>query len=72
MVVATHNPLFVELYDGLAPLYAEVLADDVDAEEDPHAAEHEELVRGIVEGRPTDAAAAVHAILEPLIDGAGG
>ena len=72
MVVATHNQLLVELYDGLVPLYEEVLADDVDIEHDPHAAEHAQLVRAIVDREPGRAAAAVQAILEPLIDGAGG
>lgn len=68
VVVATHNELFVELYDGLAPLYEEVLVDDVDQDHDPHAVEHEELVRAIVEREPSGAAAAVQAIVEPLIE----
>ncbi len=68
VAVATHNELFVELYDGLTPIYAEVLADDVDADVDPHPQEHAQLVRAIVEQRPTEAAEAVSAVLEPLID----
>lgn len=68
VVAATHNELLVELYDGLVPLYAEVLVDDVDPDQDPHAAEHAELVRAIVDREPTDAAAAISAILGPLID----
>lgn len=68
VVAATHNELFTELYDGLVPLYEEVLVDDVDEDEDPHAQEHEQLVRAVVEQRPTDAEAAVTAILRPLID----
>lgn len=68
VVAATHNELFVELYDGLVPLYEQVLVDDVDQEHDPHAAEHEQLVRAIVDRQPTGAAAAISAILEPLID----
>lgn len=68
VVAATHNMLFVELYDGLVPLYEEVLADDVDPEHDPHAVEHEQLVRAIVDREPTGAEAAVSAILSPLID----
>lgn len=68
VAVATHNELFVELYDGLTPLYAEVLADDVDADVDPHPQEHADLVRAIVEQRPAAAAEAVSAMLDPLID----
>ncbi|MGJ7439707.1 FadR/GntR family transcriptional regulator [Aquipuribacter sp. MA13-6] len=67
VVAATHNELFVELYEGLVPLYEEVLADDVDAEHDPHAVEHEQLVRSIVDREPSAAADAISAILEPLI-----
>ncbi len=68
VVAATHNELFVELYDGLVPLYEEVLADDVAPDHDPHAQEHEDLVRAIVDQEPNDAAAAIAAILEPLIE----
>lgn len=68
VVAATHNELFVELYDGLVPLYQEVLADDVDRDHDPHEAEHEQLVRAVVEQQPAAAAAAVAAIIEPLIE----
>lgn len=68
VVAATHNELFTELYDGLVPLYEEVLADDVDEDEDPHADEHERLVHAIVDQRPADAEAAVVGILAPLID----
>ena len=68
VVAATHNELLIELYSGLVPLYEEVLADDVEGEEDPHATEHEQLVRAIVDRRPTEAAAAVAAILAPLIE----
>lgn len=72
VVVATRNQLLVELFDGLVPLYEEVLADDVDVEQDPHAAEHEELVAAIVDQDPARAAGAVSAILEPLIAQVGG
>lgn len=68
VVAATHNELFMELYDGLVPLYEEVLADDVDESEDPHADEHTRLVHAIVDRRPVDAEAAVADILTPLID----
>ncbi|MEE6280409.1 FadR/GntR family transcriptional regulator [Georgenia sunbinii] len=69
VIAATHNELFTELYDGLVPLYEEVLADDVDHADDPHQAEHERLVHAIIDEAPADAAAAVSAILAPLIDG---
>ena len=44
------------------------LADDVDHEDDTHAAEHEQLVRAVVEGDGSGARAAVTAMLQPLID----
>lgn len=69
VIAATHNELFAELYDGLVPLYEEVLVDDVDHEDDPHQAEHARLVHAIVDQLPTDAAAAVSAVLAPLIAG---
>lgn len=68
VIAATHNELFVELYDGLVPLFEEVLVDDVDPGRDPHAVEHERLVRAIVDQDPAAAAAAVSAIISPLID----
>lgn len=68
VVAATHNELLAELYDGLVPLYAETLADDVDHPLDPHAAEHEQLVRAVVDGDGAGARAAVTAMLQPLID----
>lgn len=68
VVAATHNELLVELYDGLVPLYTEVLADDVDHDHDPHPAEHERLVNAVVDQHPTEAASAVSSILAPLID----
>ncbi|WP_336921979.1 FadR/GntR family transcriptional regulator [Aquipuribacter sp. SD81] len=70
VAAATHNELLLELYDGLVPLYEEVLTADVDHDEDPHSAEHERLVRAVVEQRPDEAASAVTSILEPLIDDA--
>lgn len=68
VVAATHNALLVDLYDGIAPLYEDVLVDDVDSEDDPHAAEHAELVAAIEAQDPARASAAVADMLVPLID----
>ncbi|TGO05431.1 FadR/GntR family transcriptional regulator [Serinibacter arcticus] len=68
VVAATHNALLVDLYDGLVPLYEDVLVDDVDADADPHAADHAELVAAIADGSPERAAAAIATMLAPLID----
>ena len=68
VVAATHNALLVDLYDGIVPLYEDVLVDDVDSEDDPHAAEHAELVAAIEARDPARASAAVAAVLVPLID----
>lgn len=67
VVAATGNELLAELYDGLVPLFADMLADDVDHHDDPHAAEHAELVRAIVDREPADATASVRALLDPMI-----
>jgi len=68
VVAATHNALLVDLYDGIVPLYEDVLVDDVDSDDDPHAAEHAELVAAIEARDPARASAAVAAVLLPLID----
>jgi len=67
IVGATHNELLAELYDGLSPLFAEVLRADVTPAEDPHATEHEHLVQAIVEGDAAAARTHLTELLEPLI-----
>ncbi|XBH20472.1 GntR family transcriptional regulator [Jonesiaceae bacterium BS-20] len=67
VVAATHNELLLELYDGLTKVYAQVLAHDVDCDEDPHSSEHAQLVHAIIEQNSASASAAVAAILAPLI-----
>ncbi|MEU1972169.1 FCD domain-containing protein [Microbacterium sp. NPDC019599] len=70
IIEATHNELFVELYDGLVGLFAEVLREDVAHKRDPHAGEHARLVDAIVAGDADAARSGIADLLEPLIDGA--
>ncbi|MDO9398354.1 MAG: FCD domain-containing protein [Herbiconiux sp.] len=67
VAAATHNELFVELYEGLLGLFETVLHADVQGDTDPHAALHEQLVRAIAAGDPAAASGAIERLLEPLI-----
>ncbi|MFB2584878.1 FadR/GntR family transcriptional regulator [Herbiconiux liukaitaii] len=69
IVDATHNPLYVELYEGLAGVFEEVLLADVEHDTDPHAEHHSRLVEAIVAGDPEAARRAIATLLDPLIEG---
>ncbi|SMH27974.1 transcriptional regulator, GntR family [Rathayibacter oskolensis] len=68
VAVATHNELFVELYDGLVELFESVLSVDVVGEVDEHARRHELLVRAIAAGDPVEARRQIEELLTPLVD----
>jgi DNA-binding FadR family transcriptional regulator len=67
VIAATHNELFADLYDGLAPLFERVLVDDVTHEEDPHAEQHARLVDAIIAQDAARAEAVVAELLAPLV-----
>ncbi|AND15447.1 FadR family transcriptional regulator [Rathayibacter tritici] len=67
VVVATHNDLFVELYDGLTGVFESVLEEDVVGEEDPHARQHAELVEAIAAGDAEGARRGIEELLAPLL-----
>ncbi|PPG77534.1 GntR family transcriptional regulator [Rathayibacter sp. AY1E5] len=67
VVVATHNDLFVELYDGLTGMFESVLAEDVVGEEDVHARQHAELVEAIAAGDAEGARRRIEELLAPLL-----
>ena len=67
IVTATHNELLAELYEGLVPLFAVVLHDDVAQDSDPHADEHARLVEAIVAHDAAGARGQVDRMLDPLI-----
>lgn len=67
IVDATHNELFIEVYDGLIGLFETVLHSDVQEADDPHAAEHAGLVRAIIDRNGDAARQYVAILLEPLI-----
>lgn len=68
IVEATHNRLYVELYDGLIDVFESVLVDDVSGDRDRDADHHAALVQAIVDRDPAAATAHVTALLAPLID----
>lgn len=68
IVDATHNRLYVELYDGLIEVFESVLVDDVAGNTDRDADNHAALVKAIVDRDPVAATAHVTALLVPLID----
>ena len=67
IVAATHNELFVELYDGMLGLFESVLLADIQGDTDPHAEQHALLVRAVVDGDPAAARRQIAALLDPLI-----
>ncbi|TQJ29626.1 FadR/GntR family transcriptional regulator [Microbacterium sp. SLBN-146] len=67
IITATHNELFADLYDGLAPLFERVLVDDVTHDEDPHAEQHIRLIEAIIAQDATGAEAVVSELLAPLV-----
>ena len=68
VVAATHNDLFLELYDGLTGLFETVLQDDVVGDEDRHEREHALLVESIAAGDPAGARRAIEELLAPLLE----
>jgi DNA-binding FadR family transcriptional regulator len=64
VVAATHNELFVELYDGLLELFRSVLRADVQGDVDEHA----RLVQAIVDQDARAARAEIGDLLTPLIE----
>lgn len=67
VVVATHNDLFVELYDGLTGMFESVLEEDVVGTEDVHARQHAELVDAIAAGDADAAKRRIEELLAPLL-----
>ena len=67
---ATHNELYLELYEGLTAVFEEVQRADVEGDTDPHAEHHRLLVEAIVVGDPEAARRQIEVLLDPLIEGA--
>jgi DNA-binding FadR family transcriptional regulator len=68
IVAATHNELYIELYEGLRELFESVLRSDVQGDVDPHDAIHRDLVQVIIDGDPIGARHQIGMLLTPLID----
>ncbi|MEU1970827.1 FCD domain-containing protein [Microbacterium sp. NPDC019599] len=67
VIEATHNELLLELYDGLLPLFAELMLEDVSYDHDPHQNDHAQLVGAIVARDADGARQRIAGLLEPLI-----
>lgn len=68
IVEATHNPLYLELYEGLTAVFEEVQRADVEGDTDPHAEHHARLVEAIVAGDAAAARREIEALIDPLIE----
>jgi DNA-binding FadR family transcriptional regulator len=68
IVEATHNALYVELYEGLTMVFEEVQRADVEGDIDPHAEHHRRLVEAIVTGDPETARRQIEALIDPLLE----
>ncbi|MCS5720610.1 FCD domain-containing protein [Herbiconiux sp. CPCC 203407] len=68
IVEATHNALYLELYEGLTAVFEEVQRADVEGDIDPHAEHHRRLVEAIVAGDPEAARRQIEALIDPLLE----
>ncbi|WP_395242714.1 FadR/GntR family transcriptional regulator [Agromyces sp. MMS24-K17] len=66
IVLATGNPLYVELFDGLADAFEAELEHDVQGDDDAHADQHERLVAAILDRDPAAAAAWIDRLFDTL------
>lgn len=67
VVVATHNPLYLQLYSSMSEVFAAHLAHDENQDEAPSLEQHHDLVEAIADGDPERAAAQVNSIFDPLM-----
>jgi len=69
VILATHNELYLELYDGLRDVFETVLRADVQGDTDPHADHHLQLVEAVIAGDAEAARRQIDSVIEPLIEG---
>lgn len=67
VVVATHNPLYLQLYTSMLEVFTAHVAHDENHDETPSLQQHHDLVEAIADGDPEQAAAVVNSIFDPLM-----
>lgn len=67
VVVATHNPLYLQLYTSMLEVFTAHMAHDENHDEAPSLQQHHDLVEAIADGDPARAAAQVNSIFDPLM-----
>ena len=67
VVVATHNPLYVQLYEGLTDVFAAHMRDEEPGDAETAHRHHHDLVEAIAAGDPERASALVRDIFEPFM-----
>ncbi len=67
IVAATHNPLYVKLYESMLAVFAAHMRDETSEDVQAAHRHHHDLVEAIAAGDPERAAAEVAAILEPFM-----
>lgn len=67
VVVATHNPLYVELYTGITDVFAAHMRDEESGDDETAHRHHHDLVEAIAAGDPERASALVRDIFEPFM-----
>lgn len=69
IVDATHNPVLLDVYNGLMSVFEDVLIHDVQTETDRLAEHHTAIVAAITSQDPIEAAKASTSLLRPIIEG---
>ena len=67
VVAATHNPLYLQLYESMLEVFARHMREDEGADEESAHRLHDELVEAVAARDPDRASALVAAIVEPFM-----
>ena len=67
VVAATHNPLYLQLYESMLEVFARHMREDEGADEESAHRLHDELVEAVEARDPDRASALVAAIVEPFM-----
>ena len=67
VVVATHNPLYVQLYEGMTDVFAAHMHDEESGDDDAAHRHHHDLVEAIAEGDADRASGLVREIFKPFM-----
>ncbi|WP_067574818.1 FadR/GntR family transcriptional regulator [Nocardia acidivorans] len=67
IVVASHNAVYLEFYDSLLPIIAAGMRSHSEKANAAYHAEHEDLVRAVIDGDPERAARTANCFLDSLL-----